>query len=281
MPKNFTITEFRRTYPTEASCLRALFEEKQGVISVCPKCQRKTKFYRLKRRKAYSCEWCRHKIDVLAGTIFHKSRTPLKSWFYILYLFANSKNGVSAMEIQRQLGVTYNCAYRMGKQIRTLFIENHKEKLKGVVEADESWFGHIGHKVPVAGLVERGGRIITKVVDDVSAKTLIPYIERNVAIGAAIMTDEHRPYRILRRRGYEHETVNHSRWQWKNGRASTNTLESHWGLMKRSIRGTYSAISAQHAQMYVSEFEWRRNHRHADAFPQLLVEASRPLRVTS
>lgn len=281
MKKHFTITDFNRTYPTNAACLDALFEAQYEKVEKCPGCMRVTKFSRLKKRKCYACQWCGYQIHPLAGTIFHKSSTPLKKWFYAIYLFASSKNGVSAKELERQLGVTYKCAFRIAKQIRTLFQEEPEAVLSGIVEADESWFGWRNHKVPVAGLVERGGKLLTKAVEDVKASTLIPYIERYVAKGTLVTTDEHLPYRILRRRGYQHESVNHKAWQWKKGEASTNTLEGHWGLMKRSIRGTYGTISSKHLSLYLAEFSFRRNHASELVFPLLVSRASQPYRSVS
>lgn len=278
MPKPFTIAEFNRCYPTEASCLRELFLLRYNYRQDCPKCHRVSRFTRLNRRKCFSCQWCGYQLSPLAGTIFHKSKTPLKKWFYAIFLMASSKNGVSAAELSRQLGVTYKCAYRMAQQIRTLFLEEYPV-LSGEVEADESWFGHKGKKVAVAGLVERGGSIITKVIDDTTATTLIPWIEDNVMKGSALLTDEHRGYWPIGKRGYVHEMVNHKRYQWVNGRASTNTLEGHWGLMKRAIRGTYGSVSSRHLSLYVSEFSWRRNHRKERMFPLLLAEAAKPARV--
>lgn len=282
MPKPFTIANFNRLYPTNAACLESIFLNRYEQLDVCPGCMQKGKFSRLKKRKCYSCQWCGYQIYPLAGTIFHKSRTPLKLWFFAMYLFASSKNGVSACELQRQLGVTQKCAWRMAKQIRTLFTEQPTTQLSGTVEADESWFGHKGKKVPVVGLVERGGKIITKMVTDVDTATLIPYIERYVAKGSLVTTDEHLPYKRLRTRGYSHATVNHKRWQWydKNTGASTNTLEGHWGLVKRAIRGTYGSVSAKYVPLYLAEFSWRRNHASEAMFPLLVARAAKPSQLT-
>lgn len=276
MPKLFTIADFNRLYPSNNACLEALFLARFDPVDVCPGCMKRSKFSKLKQRKCYSCQWCGYHIYPLAGTIFHKSRTPLKKWFFAIFLFANSKNGVSAMELHRQLGVTPKCAWRMAKHIRTLFTEEPTTQLSGIVEADESWFGPKKRKVPVAGLLERGGQIRTRVVSDVGAVTLVPYIQKNVAEGSTLSTDEHKPYRRVRRLGYTHVSVNHSKWQWKNGEASTNGLEGHWSLVKRSIRGTYVSVSLKFLPLYLAEFSFRRNHRQETLFPLLVKRAARP-----
>lgn len=179
--------------------------------------------------------------------------------------------------MSRHLGVGYKTAWRITKQLRLLYLEEIAE-LSGVIEADETWIGHKGKKVPVVGLVQRGGKIVTKVTTDVDTKTLIPFIEANVAKGSTLSTDQHRPYRAVTRRGYHHISVNHAAYEWKVGEASTNTLEGHWGHMKRSIRGTYGSISSTHASLYVAEFSWHRNHRQdvVPKFVQLLAKAALP-----
>src|SRR3989344_5358709 len=109
----FTINHFHQIYPDNDSCLDAIFQARYGHIKTCPKCKKETKFNRIKIRKCYCCQFCGFQLHPVAGTIFHKSDTPLKNWFYALYLFSTSKNGVSAMELQRQLGCTYKTAWRI------------------------------------------------------------------------------------------------------------------------------------------------------------------------
>src|SRR5690606_12645201 len=107
--------------PDDDACLQELFEHRYGHLQTCPNCQKPTKFYRVKARKCYKCAFCAYELHPTADTIFHKSSSSLKNWFFAIYLFANSKNGVSAKELERHLGVTYKTAWRMAKQIRLLF----------------------------------------------------------------------------------------------------------------------------------------------------------------
>ena len=111
----FTISEFNKKYPTDDTCLDELFIARYEHIKECPSFKKETKFNRIKTRKCCCCQFCGFQLHPVANTIFHKSDTPLKNWFFALYLFSTSKNGVSAMELQRQLGVTYKCAWRISK----------------------------------------------------------------------------------------------------------------------------------------------------------------------
>ncbi|HEV2403163.1 MAG TPA: IS1595 family transposase [Candidatus Saccharimonadales bacterium] len=137
----YTIEQFNQQYLTEDACLDSIFRNRYGDLEACPNCGVvDAKFYRLKERKAYSCQHCRYQIHPLAGTIFHKSDTPLRSWFFAIYLFGTSKNGVSAKELERHLGVTYKTAWRIAKQIR-LLKQQDSNRLSGVIEADETYIG--------------------------------------------------------------------------------------------------------------------------------------------
>lgn len=283
MSRHYSIVDFNRDFKTEAACLEAVFCARFDRLDICPSCMRQSKFSRVKKRKCYSCQWCGHQIYPLAGTIFHKSRTPLKKWFFAIYLFSVSKNGVSSLELHRQLRVTEKCAWRMAKQIRTLFFEEVTDQFKGIVEADEAFFGGkrpTKHKTPVLGIRERTGRVRTKVVVDTQMTTIVPFITRNVTLGTHLMTDEYLSYVRLRRMGYEHSTVRHKDFQWAVGDTTTNRIEGHWGWVKRSISGSYVSVSEKYLSSYLDEFSWRQNHQGENWFPLLLAEASKPLRLT-
>ena len=266
----FTIKEFNKQYPTDEVCLNKIFQARFGHIKECPKCKKETKFNRITTRKCYCCQFCGYQLHPVANTIFHKSDTPLTNWFYAIYLFSVSKNGVSAMELQRQLGCTYKTAWRMAKQIRQLFEEN-KDALKGIVELDETYVGGKGghnkrgrgseNKTPVFGMVERKGAIKAKVTVDTKRKTVMPIIRKHVAIGSDVMTDEYLPYRSLPKEGYHHHTVAHGQREYVRGNVHVNTLEGFWSQMKRSINGTYHAVSPKYLQTYVDEFSYRYNLR--------------------
>ena len=228
---------------------------------------------------------CGYQLHPLADTIFHKSETPLKSWFYAIFLFANSKNGVAAKELERQLGVTYKTAWRMAKQIRMLF-KSPARKLSKTVEMDDTYVGGVSHgkrgrgaagKTIVLGAVQREGRIAASVVSNLSAETVRPFIEKHITQGAALMTDECKTYRKTRK-GYTHRTVNHSSGKYVRGTVHTNTIEGFWSQLKRSLSGTYHAVSPKYLQAYVDEFAYRYSKRHAlsSLFFPILARAGRP-----
>lgn len=159
----YTATDFHKNFRDEDDCLELVFNNRYGNTTHCPSCTKKTTFYRVRDRKCYSCQFCGYQLHPLAGTIFHKSPTPLKLWFYAIFLFSASKNGVSAKELQRLLGVTYKTAWRMAKQIR-LLMRDDGDKLDGTVEVDETYIegyqrgGVSGKgKVPSLGIVKRVG----------------------------------------------------------------------------------------------------------------------------
>jgi len=241
------------------------------------KCGRETEFYRLSKRPAYSCKLCGHHIYPCAGTPFERTRTPLQSWFYAIYLFTTTRHGVPAKELQRQLGVTYKCAWRMGHEIRKFIGEiDGDDGLSGHVELDETYVGgkrtdipegqsFKADKTPVFGMVQRGGEIITRVVPDNKAATLLPIVEQYVAKGTVLSTDQWLAYRGLRKLGYQHDSVNHRVRQWVKGDTHTNTIEGFWSNFKNSIRGTHKSISPKHMQKYLREFEFRFNLRGPQA----------------
>src|SRR5574337_1034275 len=121
--KRYTISDFRQQFPDDAACLDWLrgYLYPDGIT--CPKCQRVTKHHRVASRRSYSCQECGHHVHPTAGTIYHKSPTPLTSWFYAIYLMASTRCGISAKQLERQLGVTYKTAWRMFKQIRSMMTD--------------------------------------------------------------------------------------------------------------------------------------------------------------
>ncbi len=134
-----TVLQFFERFPTDDACLQHLWNVRFEDQSKCPKCAKPSKFHRVKKRPVYECAWCAHQISPMAGTPFEKSRTPLQKWFYAMYLFTTTRHGVSAKELQRQLGVTYKCAWRMGHEIR---------KYMGDVDGNAP-LGGVGHDVEV------------------------------------------------------------------------------------------------------------------------------------
>ena len=271
MAKMFTVTDFFKRFPDDDSCLHHLMKIRYGFELDCPKCGKHVKFSRLSKQPAYQCSRCGHHIHPMAGTPFHRSRTPLQKWFYAMYLFTTSRHGVPAKELQRQLGVTYKCAWRIGHKIRKYMAEiDGDDGLSGHVEVDETMVGGkrkgkrgrgAAGKTIVFGMLEREGDVITRVVPDVKGDTLHPIIEDKVAKGSTVSSDELTSYMALGGKGYVHGTVEHGVEEWVRGIHHVNSLEGFWSQIKRSIRGTHIHVSKKHMSKYLGEFEYRYNMR--------------------
>lgn len=269
--EKFTMQQFEDMFPDEETCLDLIFQNRYGSLKECPSCHKPAGFHRVSERKCYACQWCSYQIHPLANTIFHKSETTLKKWFRAIYEFSQTKNGISAKELQRKLGVTYKTAWRMGQQIRLLFIQT-QDKLGGIVEMDETLIGGksmgVSHKQAlqdktiIFGMIQRKGRVIAEVVPNSKKKTLMPIIKRNVREISQIHTDEAHQYRQLGRNGYIHYSVNHHAKEYVRGQVSTNAIEGFWSQLKRSIRGTYHHVGPDYLQAYVNEFSYRFSRRH-------------------
>lgn len=262
----YTIKDFRNQFPDEKACLAFLFNVRYGRV-VC-ECGKSRCFYPRTGRKTYSCAWCGHEISPTAGTIYHKSPTPLMLWFHAMYLFATAKNGVAAKELQRQLGVTYKCAWRIAKMIRLLMCGD-KETLGGMIEADETYVGGKHHgkrglgaegKTPVFGVVERGGKVKTRVIKKARGSTVIPLLSEMAMPGSVLSTDESGIYNKAEDAGYIHERVKHSAGQYIRGSVHTQTIDGFWSQFKRSVNGTYHSVSPKHLQTYLDEFCFRYDH---------------------
>lgn len=207
--------DFDAKFPDDAACLEFIFKARYAN-HVC-ECGKSGCFHRRKKRRAYQCAFCGAQIYPTADTIFHKSETSLKSWFFAIFLFAKSKNGVAAKELERQLGVTYKTAHRMGHKIRAL-MAGGGDLLSGVVEADETYIGGVSEgkrgrgalgKTAVIGIAERRGGVVAKVMDRVTTDNAIKLIRQNVKAGTTVHTDEFPIYNYVGKLGFTHEVVNH------------------------------------------------------------------------
>lgn len=286
MNSKYTIKDFNRQYPNDDACLHEVFLNRYGKLKACPKCTKTTHFYKVKYRKCYACQFCGFQLHPLANTIFHKSETTLKGWFYAIFLYANSKNGVSAKELERQLGVTYKTAWRMAKQIRSLMNEPTRP-MEGHLEADETYIGGVRPgkrgrgaegKTAVFGIVKRGGKIRAKVIPDCQANTILPIIFDHAKDGAVINTDESNSYNQLKDFGYDHKTVKHGEEKYVDGTTHTNTIDGFWAQLKRGLNGTYHSVSRKYLQLYVDEFAFRYCNRFLKSlFPSLIAKAVMPV----
>jgi transposase len=280
--QKYTLKDFDREFPDEDSCLEAVKEWRfpEGK-TLCVACGVERKHYRVSGRTAYSCRACGNHIYPLAGTIFHKSSTPLRLWFFVIRLMASTRVGVSAKHIQRETGVTYKTAWRMMKQVRMLMGDTGK--LSGPVEIDEASFGgadgnkhsHLKgkSKTTVLGIVERRGRVIARVLPDATKTSILPVVGEVLPPRTMIYSDESATLAQVRWMGqsHKHATVNHSK-SYVDGYAHTNTIDGFWSLVKRGIGGVYYQVGTEYLQSYLNEYAFRYNRRKVmrPMFTQLL-----------
>ncbi len=182
---------------------------------------------------------------------------------------ASTRCGISAKQIQRETGVTYKTAWRMFKQVRTLLAETNPI-FTGEVEIDETYIGGARHgtrgrgaqgKTPVVGIVQRQGKVMTKVVPNAKRSTVTPIINKNIAKKTIIYTDEFPTYDHLTYIGFNHQRINHRAKQYVRGQVHVNNIEGFWSQIKRGINGVYHSISPKYLQSYLNEYAFRYNHR--------------------
>lgn len=203
----YSMRDFNNEFPNDSACLDYIAAQRlpEGV-GMCPKCKVERKHHRVGNRTAYACDHCGHHFYPLAGTIFEKSSTSLKTWFYAMYLMGSTRCGISAKQVQRETGVTYKTAWRMFNQIRSLLSEGDLQLEGPTVEIDEMYYGGVRKygvgrpmagdkkKTPVIGIVQRKGKVIAKVMRDVRGASLLKQIRKHVVPGSTIYTDQHRGY---------------------------------------------------------------------------------------
>ena len=178
MPKALTVTDFFARFPTDDACLDHLMRVRFGETQVCPKCGREGRFARLRKMPAYACAWCGHHIHPMQGKPFERTRTPLQKWFYAMFLFTTTRNGVAAKELQRQLGVTYKTAWRMGHEIRKYMANVDGDFiLGGHVEIDEAY---IGGKQKGVGRVAKVGTVNVTAQFEIERYSHVMHISSNV-----------------------------------------------------------------------------------------------------
>src|SRR5271166_385154 len=282
IPKHlrYTLDQFRDEFPSDDACLETIKEQRYpGGVTFCDGCHQERKLYRVAGRTAYACERG-HQFYPLAGTIFEKSTTPLHIWFYAMYQMGSTRCGISAKQIQRETGVTYKTAWRIFRQIRSLLSEPDMQLEGSTIEIDETYVGgkrknkhgsrgvrgRAGEgddKVPVFGMVERGGRVVARVTPNVKAETVYPIIQEHVLPESTVFTDEYSVYDKLANgeNRYAHRRINHSEKVYVMGDVHTQTIEGFWSLVKRGIGGVYHSVGKHYLQTYLDEYSFRYNRR--------------------
>lgn len=282
--RRFTINDFNAQFPGNDACLEWLMEQRYpGGMADCSYCKVTRKHHRVSSKKAWACDYCGTYVSPMAGTIFEKSSTSLRLWFYAMYLMSATRCGISAKQIQRECGVTYKTAWRMFKQIRTLMSEDIRLGGDGgrPLEMDETYVGGLDRnkhkhlrkgpgrsldsKTPVFGMVERGGNVLAFVTPNVQAATVLGIVHERVLNKSTVFTDDYSIYDNVGWMGKNltHRRINHSQKVYVVGKTHTNTIEGFWSLLKRGIEGVYHSVSAKYLQTYCNEYSFRYNRRLA------------------
>lgn len=236
----------------------------------CPRCG-SHKISRIAARRQFDCDSCRYQFSVRVGTIFHDSKLPLWKWFLATYMITHAKKGVAALRLQTMLGVSYKTAWFLSHRIRSAMAQPGQPKLLGIVEVDETYIGgkvktmdrkKWTNKRLVAGALQRDGQVRFAVVKNQRRNTLHKFVADTVDDNAtAIFTDNLHSYRGVDDYNTEHQSVNHSQGEYVRGQIHVNGIESVWGLVKRSVYGTYHHISPKHLPAYLEERAFVFNNR--------------------
>ena len=303
MGRGRTLEEFRREFPDETRCAAFLFAQRWPEGFVCPGCGRRRAVALKSRPRLYECLDCGRQTSVTAGTVMHRSKLPLTTWFWAAHLMATHSNGMSARQLEDQLGVTYKTAWLLTQKLRRSMVDPDRDLLEGVVEVDQTEMpfrvgdtffepGNAG-KILVAGAVEvidretgrsrprrqggkyldtRSGRLRLALIEDNSARSLEAFVRTNVKPGATLLTDGHASYPGLRD-DYRHDPR-------VVGKMAANIVlpwtHRAFALMKRWALGTYHGLRRKHVTAYLDEFVFRYNrrfHRHV-SFEKILALAA-------
>lgn len=279
------LTEIQNKYNTQEKCLSLLEEIRWNGLVICPYCDSEHTRITESERGRHSCKNCNKSFTVFIDTIFEDTHLPLPKWFMAISLALNSKMGISAKALQRHLGLTYKTAYYTLMRIRIGMLMPNTE-LNGIIEMDESYFGGKPRKegsplpknrpsistnftkrgrgtskISVAGMVERGGAVKTKVLEKLTKRNLLAML-RNYATSdeSLLMTDSFPSYKAMD--SYiERLEVNHSK-QFSKGMVHINTIEGFWSYVKNGIRGNYRAISPKYLPLYLVQYEYLYSTRN-------------------
>ncbi len=275
MEPKFTLSDFLKRFSTEEKCLEEIKNVRYPQGISCRVCKEITSHYKIKGRRGYACQNCGSHVYPLANTVFEKSVVPLRDWFYAMFLMIKTKSGISAKQLEREIGVTYKTAWRMFHQIRHLMEQDKDIILSGDIEIDETyvggkggnrmkvWHGNEKPKEVVMGLVERKGRAVVKHIEGSGKWALLEPIQKYANMQSRIFTDENQGYYQLKKYGFTHYSINHSE-RFRRGDVHTQSAENLWSHLKRGIYGVYRHVSKKHLQKYVDEFTFRYNNRKSN-----------------
>lgn len=283
------------TFPTEESCKDFLKDNRWPKGVKCPRCETDAHVYPLTNLPwHWECanKPCRKgnafRFSIISGTVFENTKYPLTTWFEVLWSMLNAKKGISAKQIQRQIGcASYQTAWYMCHRLRAAMTDERFNKLMGIVEVDETYIGgknknrhwnkKVGGrgtsgKIAVIGAISRKGSVVAQMIENTDTETLEAFVKKVVSDKVdLVVTDEHSGYRDLNQHGMKHEVVAHSQHEYVRGDVHTGHIESFWSLLKRGIMGSFHHVSKDYLPLYINEFVFRYNNRHNEEIFEAVI----------
>ncbi len=284
-PSQFTnLHNLEQFFNDEKTCRDFIKQRRWNNIPVCPHCG-SFEPYELKDGKTYKCKECIKFFTVLTGTIFENTKIPLIKWFKALYIVTSHKKGISSIQLGKDLGLTQKTAWFVLGRIRKLAEDKTPFMLEGTIQIDETFVGGklsnkhqsaraklkrakdgrvswTENKTVVLGLVQQDGKIINKIIPDISGNSILPVMLKHVKQGSTIVTDEYKVYKRLSKLGYTHQSVQHIINEFVRDGFTTNQIEGYFSLLKRGIYGIYHKVTPKHLFRYCNEFSFRYNTRN-------------------
>lgn len=290
-----SLFELLKVFSNEEKCIEYL-EKVRWNGTVTSPFDPKSKVY--KCSKGYYCKNTNKIFNVKTKTLFENTKVPLQKWFVGIWLITSHKKGISSLQLSKDLNITQKTGWFMLQRIRKCFENENQHKLFNTVEVDETYIGgkernknikpnkkgtqgrSIKSKIPVIGMIERKGKIVSYVIENTKSETLTSSIQKVVDTSSKIYTDEWKGYCKIHTL-YEHKFVKHNSNEFVDEDVYTNTIECFWGLLKRGLLGVYHRTSRKHLQMYIDEFVFRFNTREVketERFSILLSNMTNRLR---
>ena len=280
--ETISLFDLMTKYPTEQHAIDYLERIRWGDTPYCTKCGGLEKITaQAKHPGRYWCGDCRSYFTARTGTPLESAKVDVRKWLFAAYLLMTARKGISAMQLSKELDVSYPTAWYMLHRLR-LGCGGGMQALRGTVEVDETYIGgkeankHEHKKLKqgrgavgkqaIVGVRERGGKVRAVPVESTDAKTLVPFVEDRVEQGSKVYTDEARAYDPLATliNRFEHDKVSHSKGEYVRGDVHTNGIEAVWAVLKRGYHGIYHGWSRKHMRAYINEFTFRLNEGNCE-----------------